>query len=81
MAGRGARLLARWESLEGGKQAAIAFPPLAVVIALLHIAFLNQPTGRAIIYGLFWAMPATWAVVHASGNERRKRLDRNRPDE
>jgi hypothetical protein len=81
MAGQPPRLLARWEALEGGKQAAIAFPPLAVVIAILHIAFLNQPTGRAIIYGLFWAIPATWAVVHATAHERRKRLDREQRGE
>ncbi len=70
------RLVAAWEALEGGKQAAIAFPVLAVVLAVLHVAFLNQPTGRAIIYGLFWAIPATWAVVAATAHERRKRLDK-----
>jgi hypothetical protein len=70
------RLVLAWEALEGGKQAAIAFPVLAVVLFVLHIAFLNQPVGRAIGYGLFWAVPATWAVVRATAHERQKRRDR-----
>jgi hypothetical protein len=69
-------LLERWEGMEGGKQAMYAFPVLAVVLALLHIGPLNQPLGRAIGYGLFWALPATAAVVSATAHERRKRAAR-----
>lgn len=70
------RLVAAWEALEGGKQAVIAFPVLAVVIAVIHLTMLNQPLGRAVVYGLFWAIPATWAVVTATAHERRKRLEK-----
>lgn len=67
------RLVLWWESLEGGKQAAIALPILSFVLFLAHLGPLHQPVGRAIGYGIFWAIPATWAVVHASQHERRKR--------
>jgi hypothetical protein len=73
MAGPPPRIVRRWEALEAGHQAAIAFPLLAVLLLLLHLGLLNQPLGRAIGYGLFWAVPATWAVVTASQHERRKR--------
>jgi len=66
-------LLRRWESLEGGVQAAIAYPPLAVVLFLIHLGPLHQPLVRAIPYGLFWAVPATAAIIVATAHERRKR--------
>jgi hypothetical protein len=75
------KLLLRWESLEGGKQAALALPVLSVVLFLIHIGPLHQPVGRAIGYGIFWAIPATWAVVSASQHERRKRQERAAQDE
>jgi len=74
-------LLRRWESLEGGVQAAIAYPPLAVVLFLIHLGPLHQPVGRAIGYGIFWAIPATWALVTASQHERRKRDERAARDD
>jgi hypothetical protein len=70
------RIVVWWESLEGGKQAAIALPLLSVVLFFAHLGPLHQPVGRAIGYGIFWAIPATWAVVHASQHERRKREKR-----
>lgn len=72
------RFLLWWESLDGGPQALIGGPPIAALLALVHVTLLNQPTGRGIGYGLFWAVPATWAVIAASKHERRKRqaLDR-----
>jgi hypothetical protein len=78
MGGRWRRLIRRWEALEGGHQAAIAFPILAVLLFLLHLGPLNQPLGRSIVYGLFWAVPATGAVVIATAHERRKRDPRDR---
>lgn len=71
------RLVLWWESLEGGKQAAIALPVLSVVLFFAHLGPLHQPVGRAIGYGIFWAIPATWAVVTASQHERRKREKRD----
>ncbi len=74
------RLVLWWESLEGGKQAVIALPLLSVVLFFAHLGPLHQPVGRAIGYGIFWAIPATWAVVHASQHERRKREERDAHD-
>ena len=74
------RLIAWWESLEGGKQAAIALPILSVVLFFAHLGPLHQPVGRAIGYGIFWAIPATWAIVTASQHERRKREKRDAND-
>jgi hypothetical protein len=66
-------LVQRWESLESGVQAAIAFPVLALVLAVVHLTLLNQPFWRGVGYGLFWAVPATILVVVATAHERRKR--------
>ena len=75
------KLLLRWEALEGGKQAMIALPILAVILFFIHIGPLHQPVGRAIGYGIFWAIPATWAVVTASQHERKKRERRAAGDD
>ena len=66
-------LVRRWESLESGPQAAIAFPTLAVVLTLVHLTILSQPFWRGVGYGVFWAVPATVVVVMATAHERRKR--------
>jgi hypothetical protein len=71
--------LLAWEALSPGPQIAIAFPILFVVIFLLHLGPLNQPLSRAIVYGLFWGVAATGAVVAASRNEARKRVRRDSP--
>ena len=75
------KLLLRWEALEGGKQAALALPVLSVVLFFIHLGPLHQPVGRAIGYGIFWAIPATWALVTASQHERRKRAERAARDD
>jgi hypothetical protein len=75
------KLLLRWEALEGGHQAALALPVLAFILFLIHIGPLHQPVGRAIGYGIFWAIPATWAVVTASQHERKKREQRDAADD
>jgi hypothetical protein len=69
-------LAERWEGLESWQHAVIAFPALAVIIAIVHLTILSQPLGRGIGYGLFWAVPATVLVVVATANERRKRRRR-----
>ncbi len=68
----------RWEGLSSGVQAAVAMPIAAVLMFLLHIGPLNQPTARAIGYSLFWGAIATVAVVVASRSERARRLERER---
>jgi hypothetical protein len=54
---------------------------LAFILFLIHIGPLHQPVGRAIGYGIFWAIPATWAVVTASQHERKKREQRDAADD
>jgi hypothetical protein len=53
---------------------------LSVILFFAHLGPLHQPVGRAIGYGIFWAIPATWAVVTASQHERRKRQKRDGHD-
>jgi hypothetical protein len=70
-------LVERWEALEGGVQSAIAYPLAAVVLFLGHAAFFPRTRWiLAITYGLFWAIPATAAIVAATAHERRKRAGR-----
>ena len=66
-------LLRRWESLGAPVQAAIVFPPLAVVLFLLNVGGFNQPVPRSIVYGLIEALPFTALVLVATANERRRR--------
>ena len=68
----------RWEALDPGKQAAIAYPVLVVLLFLAHWAFpgLRDEPLLALGYGVLWAMPATVAVVSATAFERRKRAAR-----
>ncbi|HEY4025888.1 MAG TPA: hypothetical protein VGO86_05600 [Candidatus Dormibacteraeota bacterium] len=66
-------LLRRWESLSTPVQAAIAFPPLAIVLFLLNLSGFNQPLWRSILYGLIESAPVTALILIATANERRKR--------
>jgi hypothetical protein len=66
-------LVQRWEALEAGQQAAIAFPALVVVLTVLHLTALGQPFWRGVGYGVFWAVPATVLLVVATAGEKRKR--------
>ena len=71
-----APLIRRWESLGTAVQAAIAFPPLAVVLFLLNLGGFAQPLGRSIVYGLIEAVPVTALILVATANERRRRTGR-----
>jgi hypothetical protein len=66
-------MLQRWESLRPGVQAAIVFPPLAILLFLLNLTGFNQPLLRSILYGLIEAAPVTALILVATANERRKR--------
>jgi len=66
-------MLQRWESLKPGVQAAIVFPPLAILLFLLNLTGFNQPLLRSILYGLIEAAPVTALILVATANERRKR--------
>ncbi len=69
------RLVERWEALDAGRQAAIAYPLLTLGLFIAHWAFpgLRDEPLLAFAYGLLWAIPATVAVVSATAFERRKR--------
>jgi hypothetical protein len=67
------KLVLAWEALPGQAQVAIAYPVLSVLLFLLHLGPLNQPVGRAIFYGMFWAVPGTALVVMGTRNEAAKR--------
>ena len=71
-------LVRRWEALEAGHQAAIAYPLATLLLAVGHWTVLHQPLLRGALYGLFWAIPLTFVVVIASQNEGRKRRQRDR---
>ncbi len=67
------RAVLAWESLPASRQFALAFPVLTAVIALAHLTMLNQPLGRGLMYGVFWGLVATAAVIVASRNEAARR--------
>jgi hypothetical protein len=67
------RILRRWEALSPPVQAAVVFPPLAVVLFMLNVGGFGQPIARSILYGLIEAAPFTALVLIATANERRKR--------
>jgi hypothetical protein len=71
------RWLLAWEALPGQTQAAIAFPVLFLLLFLLHITLFNQPFLRSVLYGIFWSVLGTYAVVMASRTEAAKRGHRN----
>jgi len=66
-------MLQRWESLSPAVQAAIVFPPLAILLFLVNLTGFNQPLWRSILYGLIEAAPVTALVLVATANERRRR--------
>jgi hypothetical protein len=66
-------MVQRWESLRPGVQAAIVFPPLAILLFLLNLGGFDQPLLRSILYGLIEAAPVTALILVATANERRKR--------
>jgi hypothetical protein len=70
-------MIERWESLSPAVQAAIVFPPLAVLLFLLNLGGFNQPLLRSIVYGLIEAAPVTALILIATANERRKRSGRS----
>lgn len=63
-----------WEDLHIGVQVAAAYAVALIILWVAHMALLNQPTGRAFVYGIFWAVPATVVIVGATRSERARRL-------
>jgi hypothetical protein len=67
------RLLLRWEALHIGVQLAIVGPLSVVLLWAVHVLFLNQPVVRGLLYGVFWGVLFTGAIVGASRAERARR--------
>ncbi len=63
-----------WEDLHVGVQIATAFLIAMILLWVAHVALLNQPVGRGLIYAVFWAVPVTVVVVGGTRTERARRL-------
>jgi hypothetical protein len=67
------RVILAWESLAGPVQILVAFPLLVIVFFLIHLGPFGLSASRSFFYGVFWAIPATAAVVIATKTEAAKR--------
>lgn len=67
-------LLIRWEELSIGVQVVSVFLVTFTILVIIHLGLLNQPFGRSLTYGVFWAVPATAALVGGTRSERARRL-------
>jgi hypothetical protein len=65
--------LIRWEGLSGPMQLVVTFPVVTAAVFLLHLVFFNLSLTRSAFYGVFWAIPATAAVMIATKTEAAKR--------
>ena len=63
-----------WEDLHVGVQIAAAFLVALILLWVAHVALLNQPVGRGLIYAVFWAVPVTVVVVGGTRTERARSL-------
>jgi hypothetical protein len=66
-------LIERWEGLSPFVQAAIALPPLSVLLFLVNLGPFNQPLGRALFYGIFEGGVVTALLLVATASEKSKR--------
>jgi hypothetical protein len=72
--------LVRWEALPGPVQLVVTFPIVTAAVFLLHLVFFSLSVTRSFFYGVFWAIPATAAVVIATKTEAAKRRHGGGPD-
>lgn len=66
-------VIRRWEALTTPLQAAIVFPPLAILLFFVNLGPFGQPLWRSILYGVIEAAPITALILVATANERRRR--------
>jgi hypothetical protein len=66
-------LLRRWEALRPLAQAAIAGPPVGIVLFLVNWGPFNQPLWRSILYGIFEGGVLTGLLLVATQTEKSKR--------
>lgn len=65
-----------WEELHILVQIAVVAPVAVAMLWAAHVYLMNQPLGRGLVYGVFWGLLATAAIVGASRSERARRLPR-----
>jgi hypothetical protein len=66
-------LLRRWEALRPLSQAAIAGPPLVILLFLVNRGPFNQPLWRSILYGIFEGGVLTGLLLVATRTEKSRR--------
>jgi hypothetical protein len=66
-------LLRRWEALRPLAQAAIAGPPLVVLLFLVNWGPFHQPLWRSVLYGIFEGGVLTGLLLVATQTEKSKR--------
>ena len=66
-------LLRWWEGRTPLVQAAIAGPPLVVLLFLANLGPFNQPLWRSILYGILEGGVLTGLLLVATQSERKKR--------
>ena len=62
-----------WEGLSPLSRAAIAGPPLAVLLFLANLGPFNQPLWRSILYGVLEGGLLTGILLAVTQSEKRKR--------
>ena len=65
--------LVRWEGLAAPVQLVVSFPLLVAAFFLLHMGLFSLSATRSLFYAIFWAIPATAAVLVATKTEAAKR--------
>jgi len=63
----------RWEALDTGLQAAIAFPTLWVIFFVLNLVAFSQPLGSSVIYGVIEGGLFTAFLLVATRAEKSRR--------
>lgn len=70
---RGDALLRRFEDQRLGVQAAVVLAVSVALLYVVHVTVLNQPSGRGLLYAVFWGVLATFFVVGSLRVERARR--------
>ena len=66
-------LAERWEALTTATQAAIASPPLTLLLFVVNLGPFNQPLWRSVLYGILEGGVLTGLLLAATAGERAKR--------
>jgi cation transport ATPase len=77
--GRREALVRRFENQRLGVQVAVVLALSMVLLYVVHVTVLNQPSGRGLLYAVFWGVLATFFVVGSLRVERARREAGRRP--